>query len=79
MIKTILNWVCCCGAFEDLIEDSSQREYSEEEVSIITRPLLSDEEDSGGVAGGNALVLNNILGFGRKDVMGDYTMGETLG
>ncbi len=79
MIKTILNWVCCCGAFEDLIEDSSQREYSEEEVSFITRPLLSDEEDSGGVAGGNALVLNNILGFGRKDVMGDYTMGETLG
>lgn len=79
MIKTIVNWVCCCGAFEDLLEDSSQREYSEDEVSFITRPLISDEEDSGGTREENGLVLNNILGFGRKDVMGDYDMGETLG
>lgn len=79
MFRTILNWLCCCGAFEDLLEENSHQEYSEEEVSFLTRPLISDEEDSGNTSRGNGLIVNNILGFGRKDVMGDYDMGETLG
>lgn len=79
MLRAALNWVCCCGAFEDLFGESRYREYSEEEVSFLSRPLVSDEEGTVERKQGNGLIVNNILGFGRKDVLGDYILGETLG
>lgn len=80
MLRTIIKWVCCCGAFEDLLDGSSHEEYSEERLSFLTRPLISEEGDSSGAKDGSSgLLVNNILGFGRKDVLSDYDMGETLG
>ena len=83
-IFSVINWLCCCGAFEDVFESGGDHEED-----AFEEPLLGARSSMGLSAGEHQqdmlvvnkkkLNVNNILGFGRKDVSVDYEMGETLG
>ena len=76
----VLNWLCCCGAFEDVLIPDETSEGSDD--LALARPLL--DEDAGGYTSSSkdlhhSQKLNNILGFGRQNVRGDYELLEVLG
>lgn len=80
--ESIIRFICCCGALEDAFEDSDYDRVAENRG--LHEPLMSTAEN--GFLGADEpvqkkkeLKLNNILGFGMRDVDSDYELGELLG
>ena len=87
LTNQILNLLCCCGAFEDLflanddVDDLDDGETSDAE-SDLARPLLQSPTRHQSTSSQDLLLkknLNNILGFGRQNVLGDYELLDVLG
>jgi calcium-dependent protein kinase len=83
-LNHVLNWLCCCGAFEDLFL-ADARDVSDSE-SDLSRPLVlhqdNDLEEYSQASSSKDLLtkkLTNILGFGRQNVRGDYELLDVLG
>ena len=86
LTSQILNWLCCCGAFEDLFIANEAGEDVEpsDAGSDLTRHLLSNSHHQASTASSSKDLLltknlTNILGFGRQNVRGDYELLEVLG
>ena len=79
-LKSILNLLCCCGAFEDLVLETRVGENCETSNNLVD-PLLT-ADDRNGIQDDRPvqkLSTSNILGFGEKDVTQSYELGDLLG
>lgn len=79
-LKHILNLLCCCGAFEDLVFETRVDENCETSNNLVV-PLLTADHRNGiqDEQPGPKLSTSNILGFGEKDVTQNYELGDLLG
>ena len=80
--NSIIGFICCCGALEDAFDYSNYERVVDNQG--LHEPLVSTAEN-GFLAEDDPpqkkkeLKLNNILGFGMRDVHKDYEIGELLG